>query len=254
MYLAYFKEPAYDKLINEIDKNFDKYKEDKNWLPEYFGTDDYFSTSSKFVGQPTLQYQVGTISDEQKSIEDLINIRLLYDSFKEITPLQATNKYMWTYLSHFVFRDYVINRWMDAPRENTIKTRFFVTGGKNSLFDNAISRLWWYGYLTYDEENSNHYHLTEILLLNQTICTDVIDTKFKMNSSVLKGILKAIKEYKDEIPPNESIIDCFRACNKYLNRYAAVTIIDFLDSEEIKNIALSYMREYRKANASLVLV
>lgn len=44
---------------------------------------------------------------------------------------------------------------------------------------NAVSRLWWAGYLSYDEDNSaDHYHLTKILFTGQQICADIMDTPF----------------------------------------------------------------------------
>ena len=126
-------------------------------------------------------------------------------------------------------------------RENTIKTRFFVTTSQKSLFDNSLSRLWWYAYLTYDKENRNPYTLTEALLINQTICTDFIDTYNCRNISRAKGVLNAVKEFKEILGTSRGLSDYFRECNKYLNRYAAVTNLDFLEPDEIKNIALEYM-------------
>lgn len=80
------------------------------------------------------------------------------------------------------------------------------------LNDNALSRLWWYGYLTYDRKNSNHYWLTEILFTNQTICTDVMDTFNRMNFDRMRGVLMAIRDFKNEIEDNEGITEYFREC------------------------------------------
>ena len=37
----------------------------------------------------------------------------------------------------------------------------------------------------------------------------------------------------------------FRECMKYLNHYAAVTIMELLDAEEIRNLAFNYMMRLR---------
>lgn len=114
------------------------------------------------------------------------------------------------------------------------------------LNDNALSRLWWYGYLTYDRKNSNHYWLTEILFTNQTICTDVMDTFNRMNIDRMRGVLMAIRDFKNVIGDNEGITEYFRECKKYLNHYAAVTTLEFLDSDEIRDLAFNYMMKLRE--------
>lgn len=56
----------------------------------------------------------------------------------------------------------------------------------------------------------------------------------------------AIKEFKETIEENEGITDYFRECKKYLNHYAAVTNLDFLEVEEIKKLAFDYMVKIRE--------
>lgn len=250
MLLGYFTEEAYDNLLHDISQNSEYYTGDKkDWLSSYFkGKDDYYKISSVDVGEFTPEYTPGKKGDAQKAQDDLANTRILYDAFKGLTPLQASNKYMWTYLCHAVpkYRAYIRDRWMQEERENTIKTRFFVTTPGSLLNDNALSRLWWYGHLTYDRKNSNPYELTEVLLTNQTICTDVMDTFNRMNHDRMRGVLLAINDFKKEISDNESIIDYFRECKKYLNHYAAVTTFEYLESEEIRDLAFNYMMKLRE--------
>jgi hypothetical protein len=165
MLLGYFTEEAYEKLLHDISRNAQNYSSGEDWIPTYFGgSTEYFKFSSVDVGMFTPAYTPGKKDDQQKSQEDLVNTRLIYDAFKNLTPLQASNKYMWSYLCHAIpqYADYIRDRWMREERENTIKSRFFVTTPGSLLNDNALSRLWWYGYLTYDRSNSNHYALTEI--------------------------------------------------------------------------------------------
>ncbi|MFU0833938.1 MAG: LAGLIDADG-2 domain-containing protein [Oscillospiraceae bacterium] len=248
MFLGYFTEEAYDRLLTSIPDNADKYAGTDEWIKDFFkNSKEYYGTSKTVeVHKFTPYYTVGAKTDAQKSKEDLENTRRLYDAFKTLTPLQASNKYMWTYLCHTVpeYREYIRNRWMTNARENTIKAHYFVTTTRNLLNHNGLSRLWWYGYLTYDPDSKNHYALTEILLTNQTICTDVMDTLNRMNFNRMKGVLLAIRDFRDKIG-NEGITDYFRECAKYLNHYAAVTNLDFLEPEEIKELALNYMDKLR---------
>ncbi len=251
MFLNYFTEDAYDKLYSDVSENLEKYVSKTAWVNDYFGGDGYYKTSTGVnVATFSPYFLEGKKSDSQKSKEDLNNVRMMYDAFKSLTPLQASNKYMWSYLCHCdeKCRKYIIDRWLtNNAKESTIKTRFFVRNSGELLNDNALSRLWWYGYLTYDEDNSNHYALTEILLTNQTICTDVIDTMNRMNFNRIKGVLLAIKDFKEIIGENEGITDYVRSANKFLNHYAANTTLELLEPEEIKELYLDKLVNTRKS-------
>ena len=249
MLLGYFTEEAYDKLLHDIPNNAERYSEKEEWLPAYFGsTTDYYKMSAVDVSMFVPAYTPGKKDDAQKSQEDLVNTRLIHSAFRSLSPLQASNKYMWTYLCHAIpeYRDYIRDRWMQDERENTIKNRFFVTTPGSLLNDNALSRLWWYGYLTYDPQSRNPYALTEILFTNQTICTDVMDTLNRMNLDRMRGVLLAIRDFKNEISDSEGITEYFRECKKYLNHYAAVTTMEFLEVAEIRDLAFNYMMRLRE--------
>ena len=56
----------------------------------------------------------------------------------------------------------------------------------------------------------------------------------------------AIRDFKNEIEDNEGITEYFRECKKYLNHYAAVTTLEFLDSNEIRDLAFNYMMKLRE--------
>ena len=257
MLLSYFTEDAYERLVSDVKVNASKYSSKEEWLEEYFNNaTDYYSTSNSVeVNSYIPVYTPGKKSDAQKAQEDFENTRLLFTAFKNLTPIQASNKLMWTYLCHAVpeYSAYIRDRFLTEERENTIITRFFVTSQKDSLYnDNALSRLWWYGHLTYEPGNDDPFELTKILLTNQTICTDVMDTYNRMNMTRMRGVLYAIRDFKSQIGEKEGFTDYFRECKKYLNHYAAVTSLDFLSSEEIREIAFAYMMELRTRKKSYV--
>jgi hypothetical protein len=77
-----------------------------------------------------------------------------------------------------------------------------------------------------------------------------MDTFNRMNYDRMRGVLLAIKDFKDEIGGNEGITEYFRECKKYLNHYAAVTTLEFLDSNEIRDLAFNYMMKLRDENLS----
>jgi len=128
-----------------------------------------------------------------------------------------------------------------------IKERFFTTGGRQSInYYNAISRLWWIGEITYDEKHK--YKYTKILLESgQQTLKDLMDCTFSANRKITRGIIKAIYDLKNA-GRVYNFGDCFRDLNKYLNRQGAIYSLDFMEEEEITQLALEYMLKWQKAH------
>lgn len=246
MNLIYFTKDAYKLLKKDLNLNKNNYYNEDPWLDEYFATaglDEFYKTSSITV--PNIELICTGDDTEIKNNDDLINIKSLYTEYKDkITPLQASDPLLWSALCHITYKDYILKRWKKADDTVSIDKRFFATEGRSSLlYYNAISRLWWSGYLTYDEErkNSNPWYLTETLFSAQQIQKDLFDQPFSMNKTIVKGLLSALKRIQDE--QGNACTPVFRkCCDSYLNHYGAVSILDTLTSAEIEDIAYAYMK------------
>lgn len=247
MNLIYFTKDAYKLLKKDLNLNKNNYYSEEPWLDEYFaaaGLDEFYKTSSITVPNIELVYNGDDI--EVKNSDDLNNIKSFYIEYKDkITPLQASDPLLWSALCHITFKDYILKRWKKADDTVSIDKRFFATEGRSSLlYYNAISRLWWSGYLTYDEErkNSNPWHLTEILFSAQQIQKDLFDQPFSMNRTIVKGLLSALKRIQEE--RGNACTTIFRkCCDSYLNHYGVVSILDTLSAKEVEDIAYSYMKK-----------
>lgn len=246
MNLVYFTKDAYKLLKKDLNSNKDNYYSEDPWLSEYFvsvGLDEFYKTSSITVPNITLVYSGD--DTESKNRDDLLNIKILYSEYKDkLSPLQASDPMLWSALCHITFKPYVLNRWRKDDGTVRLDQRFFATEGRASLlYYNAISRLWWSGYLTYDEDkaSSNPWYLTETLFSAQQIQKDLFDQPFSMNRTIVKGLLMALKRIQEE--NGNSCTTIFRkCCDSYLNHYGAVSILDTLDSGEIEKIAYDYMK------------
>lgn len=247
MNLIYFTKDAYKLLKKDLNLNKNNYYSEEPWLDEYFaaaGLDEFYKTSSITVPNIELVYNGDDI--EVKNSDDLNNIKSFYIEYKDkITPLQASDPLLWSALCHITFKDYILKRWKKADDTVSIDKRFFATEGRSSLlYYNAISRLWWSGYLTYDEErkNSNPWHLTEILFSAQQIQKDLFDQPFSMNRTIVKGLLSALKRIQEE--RGNACTTIFRkCCDSYLNHYGVVSILDTLSAKEVEDIAYAYMKK-----------
>lgn len=247
MNLVVFTQDAYKKLKSDVSINRENYDSDNfGWLETYFlehDITDYVKTSSIFV--PTVELEFNGNSDANKNADDFTNTKLLYGAYKDkITPLQASDPCLWTALSHMCFSKYINQRWKTDNGVNVVQ-RYFATAGRSSLtYYNAIARLWWSGYLTYDssKESSNPWELTEVLFSAQQVQKDLFDQPFSMNKTTVKGLLSALKRIQRE--RGDAATTIFRkCCDSFLNHYGAVAILDCLDAEEIEEIAYKYMHD-----------
>lgn len=245
MQLGYFTEEAYERLLGDIDINRDKYAGEEEWIDAYFGNNEYFKISSVEVNKFNPYY-----GDDVRS-EDLTNSRNLYEAFKNLTPLQASNKYMWTYLCHKDkdCRKYIQQRW----KGSNIDQRYFVVNDGDGLYYfNSLSRLWWCAYFTYDKENKRDpYALTKILYDNQMVLRDFLGTINKSNFTRTKGMLLALSEFKNDLKQGEGINQYYRECNKILNHYAAVNALDFMEFDEIKELVYGTLKQVRDRQTKL---
>lgn len=254
--IPYFLEEAYDKLWDQVEANCEKYLGTEDWLDAYFSGQEYMKLSTIDILLP----EVVTLSDrltvDQRTVEDIANVKQIYGNMRALTPLQATNQYMWTCLAHTVYKEYVLHRWFDDEKFDTLSdekkltriiSRFFATSNERSLNNNAIARLWWYGYISYDAQNrSNPFHLTEVLVSNTKFCTDFMQSHCCWNRTVGKGVLQAVADLIPQLGKNEGISGYYRQLKKYLNRYGAVTSLDFLSEEDIYNLSMEYLQKQRK--------
>jgi len=244
--LTYFTQEAYKILKKDINSNKDKYYHNTPWLKDYFEENNIHEFIKKSaIKVESIEFEYTGDDDDSKNRDDLQNVITLYSAYKDkITPLQASDPCLWTALSHVSYRDYIMKRWKKDDGTVSLSQRFFATEGRASLlYFNAISRLWWSGYLSFDEEKAktNPWELTKILFSAQQIQKDLFDQPFSMNRSVVKGLLKALKRIQDETG-NAATPTFRKCCDSYINHYGAITILDALSASNIEEIAYKYMK------------
>jgi hypothetical protein len=236
MKIKYLRDICYDELFEKINKNYDKYISNEVWIDKYFENEDYFIESNIEINDVSLL--VGNKLDYNNAI-------LLYESMKNLTPYQATNSYLWTYLSHDRYYDYMHNRWQiskdDDPTKNNgkIKERYFCQPTRRGLLRNGISRLWWIVYLTYRNDSNNHYEYTKIIFSDEDLLIGLVERDYAMCKNVVIGILKYMQEFLDEknrLPSRETRRNLF----KYINMIGSTTLLEFLEINEIYEITKKY--------------
>ncbi|HEY8875266.1 MAG TPA: DUF6339 family protein [Desulfosporosinus sp.] len=158
---------------------------------------------------------------------------------KNLNIIQATDERLWVYLAHTNCWNYMRSRW---PVEKYINNRNPSKNLRDHYFfkdkpltRNGISRLWWYGFVSYDESRHDPYELTSMLLSKLDITQGLLDRKFSRNPMIIRTILSVLVDNKNAGNPFPSRVK-IRELMKYFNRLGGVTIIDALDEADIRKI------------------
>lgn len=239
MKIQFIKQDALDILEKNISTNINKYKNFTNeWVYEYFNGEDPFIDFKYEVND--FEPKIDMIS---KGKMDLENIKILYENMKMISDSQASDERLWVGLTHGKFYDFVRKRWeydeKGMEKEGIIKSRFFITKSSRGMMRNTLSKLWWAGRFTYDSNRENPYELTEVLG-NRDISTrmsDLFTSNFSRNPKVCHAFLSAIKLYEDNgiyLGPYT-----YRKLVQYINLYGGMTVVDYLEENELKEIICS---------------
>ena len=179
------------------------------------------------------------------SISDPYNVRTLYTAMRNLPPSIACDERLWAGLAHGLFWDYVQYRQKEqiaTGEERKIATSFFFTNGrKRSLYVNCLSRLWWAGYLTYDESNDEDpFALTDLIAKRAFPSTITLFSSSNMtaNRQIGLGVLDSIMkrgQSGEEIKRKH-----FVGSLRYLNNMGGITLLDVLSRSEITAIVDAY--------------
>lgn len=191
----------------------------------------YPAGSSKIV----LKKNFELILPEGSNRKDLENTKILYDAYQSLTPTQASDPRLWTYLCHVTHWKYMKHRWpLDEAKNpiNRIRDRYFLRKlNLEGLTRNGISRLWWYGYLTFDENRKDPWELTNILLSRADLTVGITERGIGCSENIRIAILEFLLE-NPQIKKNE---DLTRELFVKLNLLGGVKNLPFLGIEELKD-------------------
>lgn len=167
--------------------------------------------------------------------KDFENTKIIYNAFRSINPTQASDPRFWTYLTHVDFWEYMKYRWPVKSASDKLKfiaERYLLRSiNLRTLTHNGISRLWWFGHLTYDKNRTDPWELTEILLRSQDLPTSLFERALGSNRNIRIGVLEFFKE-NPQLITSKSIQEILRV----LNLVGGVKNLAFLEIEEVKSI------------------
>ncbi|MFB5762931.1 DUF6339 family protein [Paenibacillus medicaginis] len=237
MNLHYISDNSLDDIKSNIKNNILKYASTDPWLEEYFGSETWNFPSKIRVEDIDLHMPISSTVHY-----DLENTKKIYTTLKEMTLAQACDERMWAYLAHHTFWNYMRKRWpvesylkKDKPEEAIRERYFFMSNKGRALVRNGIARLWWYGYVSYDEERDDPFELTAMLLSKLDIAQSLLERVFSGNRDITRAVLSILHQ-KDKIEGKTITRDVFRNLMMYINQLGGVTILDALDQTELEKL------------------
>ncbi|MTV50838.1 hypothetical protein GJ688_18055 [Heliobacillus mobilis] len=234
MKLYFLSETSLEILKGNIKLNLRKYTNTTNdWIYDYFNDKSPFIEYKVIVNDFTLD-----MSSDKPEETDVENIKRIYTNMISLTETQATDERLWSGLEHGIFWDYMQYRWQmnkKLPSESEINSRFFFGQSKRrSLLTNTISRLWWIGKLTYDDNRKNPFELTEYLKYDfATKILMLFSSNYSSNPTIVRALLSSLLDLERKGTTIDR--ETFREVTKYLNVLGGTYILDYLDEEVLKD-------------------
>lgn len=159
------------------------------------------------LSEVTTNYKVNTqialklpkgVTQELNADSD--NCKLILKILPELTPAQATDERLWVTLCFSEMKSYVVERWPfraseDSKLKNHISNHWFANGVRGRMRDNAISRLWWMGYMAKNIPSFSVDKVFDILFFNSDYRSSILERNSTANAvNVTTAILKITDE------------------------------------------------------------
>lgn len=215
-----------DKLIalkDNIDSMKTKYESSNNsWIIEELGSDAFIDT--KFEDKNVML----KISDDEK--DDYDNVVAFYGAYKEVfSDSVAAEERLWVGFTLGKYWEYSTIRWR-KNNDLSIKSRLFF-GKEHPITRNAISRLWWIGRLTYDNElnSPDPWKYTRYVCTHQRFIVDFLERNISNSFSLLKPTIDAVFTWEANHGNKEVDSNKMREIQKYINILGGIYILDCLE-------------------------
>jgi hypothetical protein len=239
MSLQFLSREATDRLVENVSRNLDAYR--SGTTDSLISPGDCRVSNIETAPPPVLD----DLADDK---DDAAATQRVFQWLSRLTPVQAADERLWVLLTHRYFANYVHVRWggglqrAEKASELVLRRWFFRGGGLATFVQNAISRLWWFGYLTYDDRRDNPFELTDVLLSLQDIQTAFLERSLGRCRPLLKAVLETIKNHESEFQkaPNRGFV--IQQWAKDINLYGGVKVLDAVPSERLAFVVQSKLR------------
>lgn len=183
------------------------------------------------------------VNTDKPSSNDAMNIKIMYNNLINLNDSFATDERLWAGLAHTVFYDYMLKRWPNHFDEQQILNHFFFSTGKPRCYMvNTLARLWWFGKMTYVEDDENHYKILDYFAhdLNGYGFT-LFGSNWSNNPRLRNAFFDAIFEYEKE---NNTKVGrtLFNEALQHVNALGGIYAIDVCSDRFIVDDVKEYIK------------
>jgi len=241
MKIRFIEEEALLSLKSNLPSLYPKFAmPTSDWIEEYFGKTPFIETKYECEGFSL------DMSQEEPFLTEFENVQRVYNRLNFLTPSLASDERLWVGLNLNYFWEYTQYRWRiteNCTYQNVLNHFFFSAAPRRSLTRNAIARLWWIGYLTYDATTSNPYKLTSFVCENYWFARNILENNTANNKTITRAFINALITAREEgyLINSTTVAEL----TKYLNLLGGTYVLDSLPETNIYNKILTKARMLR---------
>lgn len=168
------------------------------------------------------------------------NCALLYRAMERVTPYQARDERLWTYLTHVTLLGYSRQRWPipadDEAAAVHVRKHFFAREKRQVERDNAASRLWWMSHLCARARELDLEQSLETLLFRSDVRANIIE---RPTSSQCTEVFAAIvRRLSLSLAGEKALFErtVFRQFMREINSVGGFKLLDCLSAQQVEAI------------------
>jgi len=212
-------------------------------LISYYESDTFEFNPEEVWQSPeiTKADSINLLIPDSVSLYDFENSVRVYEAYKDLTPLQASDIRLWTYLTHVDLYKYVSNRWPSVrdkratnPTKYILDHWFISSPSQTNFLRHSIAGLWWAAYLTYDETREDRYELTKLIYRQLDVPQRTLGTyNLARHKEAVIGILEYIQQNPATFKNNYQ--NKLRFVTRYLNQIGGTKPISYFHRDFFKS-------------------
>lgn len=180
------------------------------------------------------------VPDQQGQLFEEYNCLTCYEALPDLSPYEARDERLWTYLTHTSLLEYTRKRWPipddDAAAISHVRQHFFGKDKRAIERDNAASRLWWMAFLCQRVPQLSTTEALQVLLYRSDVRANIIERPTASQSIVVfSAILKKLHaSYIGQKKLFERAI--FRPFMIRINSIGGVKLLDCMSEEQMREL------------------
>ena len=235
MKVRYLKQSALDGLRSNIGQNLDAYRS---------GGFQYLETDPSFTFEHATDIDLDALSGLRKPVGaqffEAENCAVLHTALNNLTPYEARDERMWTFLAHTALLDHARERWPiptdDVQAVKHIAQHFFARDKRQIERDNVGSRLWWMGHLCARIADLDQGEALEAFLFRSDVRANLVERPTTSQATGLFGAIlrRLVISYKGKKNLFERAT--FRKLMMEINSVGGYKLLDCIPSQEVESI------------------